>query len=118
MGWEGRDFLGSLTSVASRTIDAYRRDLAAFVVWAERGGLSGPGSVDRLVLRRYIASLSTRRYARRYIARKASTLSRYFSWCARTGRAPVDPSAGLSVPHGDGRPPRVLKPGENGRAHG
>src|SRR3546814_15541343 len=61
------------------------------------------------LFRSYSASLSTRRYARRSIARKASTLRRYFSWCARTGRVPVDPSAGLSVPHGDGRLPRVLK---------
>jgi integrase/recombinase XerC len=112
MGWHQREFLASLTSVAPRTIDAYRRDLAGFAEWAERGGHDGPTRVDRTLLRRYIAHLNSRRYARRSIARKASTLRRYFSWCARRGVIGTDPSASLSAPSGDGRLPRVLKQDE------
>ena len=112
MGWHERDFLSSLTSVAPRTVEAYGRDLAAFAEWAARGGYDGPGSVDRTVLRRYLANLATRRYAKRSIARKASTLRRYFTWCARHGLVEADPSVGLSAPSGDGRLPRVLKQDE------
>jgi site-specific recombinase XerD len=93
-------------------VEAYGRDLAAFAAWAGRGGHDGPASVDRTVLRRYLANLSTRRYARRSIARKASTLRRYFAWCARRGLVTADPSVGLSAPSGDGRLPRVLKQDE------
>ena len=78
MAWHDAEFLGSLSSVAPRTVEAYRRDLAGFAEWAERGGVRGPAEVDRLLLRRYVAHLATRRYAKRSIARKVSALRRYF----------------------------------------
>jgi site-specific recombinase XerD len=108
MAWHEDDFLASLTSVSPRTVEAYASDLAAFVEWTRRGEVPGPEAVDRTLLRRYVAHLATRRYARRSVARKVSTLRRYFRWLARTGRVATDPSAGLSAPRGDGRLPRVL----------
>ena len=112
MAWMERDFISSLTSVAPRTSEAYRRDLEGFTAWARQQGIHEPGDVDRLVLRRYVAHLAAEGYARRSIARKASTLRRYFRWSTRTGRVPVDPSLGLSSPHADGRLPRVLRQDE------
>lgn len=109
MGWELDVFTTSLTSAAPATVTAYRGDLGAFVEWAARSGVDEPSSVDRLVLRRYLAFLATRRYARRTVARKASSLRRYFAWGARTGRLSADPAAGLSSPSGGGRLPRVLR---------
>jgi site-specific recombinase XerD len=109
MSWHERAFLDSLTSVAPRTVEAYGRDLAGFVEWAGRGGTVEPAAVDRTLLRRYIGHLVTRGYARRSIARKASSLRRYFGWAERTGLCAVDPSRGLSAPRGDGRLPRVLQ---------
>ena len=108
MAWHERDFLASLTSVAPRTVEAYSSDLRGFVTWAERAGHDGPGRVDRTLLRRFVAHLATRRYARRSIARKVAALRRYFGWLARTGIVPLDPSSGLSAPRGEGRLPRVL----------
>jgi site-specific recombinase XerD len=112
VAWHLDAFADSLTSVSDRTVGLYRSDLDAFVTWAERLHLTGPVDVNRLTIRRYLAYLSTRRYARRTIARKASSLRRYFGWLARTGAIPVDPSLGLSAPKGDGRLPRVLRPDE------
>ena len=109
MAWHEREFLVSLTSVAPRTLEAYGTDLAGFVTWAGRGGVDDPRGVDRTLLRRYVAHLSTRRYAKRSIARKVSALRRYFRWAARTGRIAVDPSSNLSAPRGEGRLPRVLR---------
>ncbi|HVM63433.1 MAG TPA: tyrosine recombinase [Acidimicrobiales bacterium] len=108
MGWDEEDFSRSLSGVSPATAAAYRRDLDAFVEWAERAGLGRPGDVTRLHLRRYLAHLATRRYAKRYISRKASALRRYFRWCRRTGRCPVDPAERLSAPAGEARLPRVL----------
>lgn len=102
----------SLTAAAPLTVRAYRSDLSAFVEWAERLGMEGPARVTRTTLRRYLAHLTTRGYARRTIARKASSVRRYFGWLARTGRLPGDPSAGLSAPGGSGRLPRVLRDDE------
>ena len=112
MAWHEREFLSSLTSVAPRTVDAYRTDMAGFAAWAGEQGVDGPDRVDRLLLRRYVAYLAANRYARRSIARKASTLRRYFGWGTRTGLLATDPASGLSAPRGDGRLPRVLRQDE------
>jgi len=110
--WRVDDFVDSLTSVSEATVEAYRRDVRGFVAWAERAGLAGPASVDRSTLRRYLASLTTRRKAKRTIARCASSLRRYFDWLQRTGVIDVDPTARLSAPKGEARLPHVLRADE------
>jgi integrase/recombinase XerC len=112
VSWEQDAFVRSLSAVSANTVLAYAGDVSQFVTWAERAGHSGPEGVDRLVLRRYLAYLATRRYARRSIARKAAALRRYFGWLRRTGVLDVDPSARLSAPRGDARLPHVLRPAE------
>jgi len=108
MAWDLDAFARSLTASAPNTVAAYLADLRGFVVFAQRVGHDDPSGVDRLVLRRYVAQLLTRGYARRSISRKVSSLRRYFAWAARTGRCQGNPAAGLRSPGGDGRLPRVL----------
>ena len=108
MAWDLEEFARSLTGVAPTTAAAYTSDLAGFIEWAERGAVDGPDDVDRVLLRRYLAHLRTRRYAQRSIGRKASALRRYFRWCRRTGRSRVDPAARISARTGEARLPRVL----------
>ena len=112
MSWRLDAFGQALTGVSDNTLAAYRRDMEGFVVWAERGGHTGPSSVDRLALRRYLAFLATSGRARTTIARKASALRRYFGWLVRTGAVADDPTRSLSAPRGEGRLPRVLRPDE------
>ncbi len=108
MSWRLDDFERSLTDLAPSSVIAYRRDAAAFVTWAGRAELPGPEAVTRLVLRRYLGFLVTRRYARTTIARKGAALRRYFGWLRRIGQIPTDPSLRLSLPSGPSRLPRVL----------
>jgi integrase/recombinase XerC len=110
--WRREAFLASLTSASDNTVLAYGRDVDAFITWGQRLGLDGPAGADRKTLRRYVAYLATRQYAPRTVARKASTLRRYYGWLRRTGVVAVDPSLGLSAPSGDGRLPRVLRDDE------
>ncbi len=112
MGWELEGFVRSLSSLSANTVAAYGGDVADFVTWAERARLGGPADVDHVVLRRYLAYLTTRRLARRSIARKAAALRRYFAWLRRTGAIPADPSRRLTAPRGEGRLPHVLKTDE------
>lgn len=114
MGWRFDDFSRSLTAVAPATLRAYRTDLDGFALWAERLGHTGPEDLDRLALRRYLAHLTTRQYARRSIARKASALRRYFAWARHVGLRADDPARTLSAPKGDARLPRVLTAAELG----
>ena len=110
--WQIEAFVASLTSVADNTIAAYRRDIEAFAEWVERGNIDQPRNVDRLLLRRYVASLTTRQFAKRSIARKVSSLRRYFAFARRMGLVEVDPTASLRAPSGEGRLPRVLDQGD------
>jgi len=59
-----------------------------------------------------LAYLATRQYARRTIARKASSIRRYFAWLQRTGQIETDPARRLTAPAGEARLPRVLTPSE------
>ncbi|HVX20354.1 MAG TPA: tyrosine-type recombinase/integrase [Acidimicrobiales bacterium] len=110
--WDLDGFGRWLRSRSAATARAYRSDLAAFVDWATRGGHAGPDQVDRLLLRRYLAYLGTRRYARATVARKAAALRAYFGWCRRTGVVAADPAQRLSAPSGAGRLPQVLAGGD------
>ena len=106
--WQLVPFEASLSSLAPATVAAYRSDLDGFTTWAARSGHDDPTGIDRRTVRRYLASLTTRHYQPRSIARKASALRRYFAWLRRTGVLTVDPTAGLSAPRGASRLPRVL----------
>jgi site-specific recombinase XerD len=112
VSWSVEPFLASLVSVGDATRVAYRGDIQRFIAWAERGGASGPESVDARTVRRYLAFLTTCGRAKRTIARTASSLRRYFAWLARTGVIAVDPTIRLSAPKGEARLPRVLKADE------
>jgi site-specific recombinase XerD len=106
--WELAAFHRSLGGLSPATVRAYTSDLESFTTWAERGGARGPADVDRIVLRRYLAYLATRRYAKATIARKAAAVRTYFSWCHRRGLIAGDPSARLTAPKPASRLPRVL----------
>lgn len=109
MGWERDAFVRSLSGLSPNTVAAYGNDVDQFLEWTERAGVSGPGHVDRILLRRYLAYLDTRRFARRSIARKAAALRRYFAWLCHAGVLVTDPAIRLSAPKGEARLPRVLR---------
>ncbi len=106
--WQLDDFVATLTSSAANTVAAYRSDLVGFIQWADSVGIASPAEVDRLVLRRYVAWLTTEGRAKRSVARKVSSLRRYFTYLRRAGALDLDPSVALRAPAGDSRLPRVL----------
>ncbi|HKN38286.1 MAG TPA: site-specific integrase, partial [Acidimicrobiia bacterium] len=110
--WPVVAFIASLTGSSPHTRKAYESDLRQFVAWAERGGAAGPESVDHLVLRRYLAYLTTRGMARPTIARKAAALRSFFGWLRRRGVVATDPTRNLRTPKGDRRLPKVPKAAE------
>ena len=77
--------------------------------WLGERSITDPAAVTRRHLRGYLAWLHGEDYARRTLARKASSIRRYFRWAARKGLVATDPSVGLQAPAGDGRLPRVLR---------
>ena len=112
MAWREDDFVRSLSAASANTAAAYRSDLGQFIEWTSRAGIDGPDAVDRAVLRRYLAFLSTSRRARRTMARKTSALRRYFAWLRREGVIAADPAVALHAQRGEQRLPRVLRDAE------
>jgi site-specific recombinase XerD len=110
--WDLPGFSAWLGGRAAATRRAYLSDVTAFAHWTARSGIDSPEGVDRLHLRRYLASLGTRKLARATVARKAAALRCYFSWLDRQGRLGSDPARSLRAPSGGGRLPRVLSSGE------
>lgn len=106
--WRLSDFVRSHTSLSTRTLAAYETDVRLFAEWVSRSHVESPAGVTRTLVRRYVASLSTREFARRSIARKAAALRRYFGWAVADGLVAADPTIGLHVSAGSGRLPRVL----------
>ena len=109
MAWDLEAFARSISGQSPATGRAYRGDLDAFVAWATRGGAQGPssgwtGSCCAATWR----ILTTRRYARATVARKAAALRCYFAWQRRRGVLDVDPARRLASPGGGSRLPRVL----------
>ncbi|CAB4759359.1 MAG: tyrosine recombinase [Actinobacteria bacterium] len=112
VAWHIDEFVESLTASSVNTVAAYRRDITDFAEWAGRMDIEGPEPVDRIVLRRYLAYLTTRGFAKRSIARHASGLRRYFGWARRRGLIEADPTGSLRAPAGEARLPRILDAGE------
>ena len=112
VAWRLDTFAESLTRASPNTVAAYRGDLEGFVAWAGRAGIEDPAAVDRIALRRYLAYLGTRGFEPRSIARKASSLRRYFAWLRHAGVVETDPARSLRAPAGKGRLPHVLNASE------
>jgi integrase/recombinase XerC len=109
----GADFLRALAAerdLSPNTIAAYRRDIAQFASWAARGRVTWLGDVNRTLLRRYLAWLVERGYARRSVARKASALRSMLRWAVRRALVATNPADELATPRRERSLPRPLNP--------
>jgi integrase/recombinase XerC len=110
--WRPDEFVASLVAVSPHTRDAYAHDVVEFVTWAERGGCPDPAALDHRALRRYLAYLDTRGFARSSIARKAAALRAYLRYLKRHGVVDHDAGRSLRAPKGANRLPRVIRSDE------
>src|ERR1051326_8727050 len=82
--------------LAANSLDAYRRDLQKFVLFA---GRECDGSIpDADALRRYMDSLYQSGLGSRSVARHLSTLRSIYAFLVREGRLANDPTEHLGAP--------------------
>ncbi len=110
--WNVGEFLRFLTAVSPATVNAYNSDLKEFINWTKGRGCADPMAVGRNEVRARVAKMSGDGYAPRTIARRLSTLRRYFGWLHQSGFIRLDPTVHISAPKGDTRLPRVLQRAE------
>lgn len=105
------DHLGLERGLSPHTVAAYRADLAGLAEFLHRGGAGLDGATYPL-LRRWLAHLTTRGYARSSLARKGAAVRTFYAWALHRGLVRSNPAALLSRPAPASRLPTVLKPPE------
>lgn len=108
VAWHVDEFVATLTGESDNTVLAYASDIRSFTEWAEESGHAGPSDQDRLLLRRYLGVLAASGFAKRSMARRVSSLRRYYRFAKLRGHIDTDPTARLQAPKGGSRLPRVL----------
>jgi integrase/recombinase XerC len=99
------DSLGA-SQASAHTLRAYRSDLSSLLAFASERGCKDARTIDTLLLREWLASLSAP--SRATLARKQAAVRGFFGWLVSTGRAARDPSAPLRTPRRAAPLPRVL----------
>ena len=94
---------------AAHTVAAYLSDAHQFAAFCADFGIDDPDEVTPLVLRRWIADLDRQAYARTSVARKASSLRRWFDTLDRKGLIADNPTARLATRAAGRRLPKVLR---------
>lgn len=97
--------------LSQRTVEAYGQDLEALRTFLERSGTDLRGATYPL-LRRWLAHLASRGYARSTVARRAAAVRAFYRFAARRGIVERNPASLLISPKLGSRLPSVLKPGE------
>lgn len=111
------DYLSRLAAergLSPHTVQAYRRDLGQFFDFCDRMGVRSLEGIDRTAVRRFLAHLATRGYARRSAARKASAVRSFFRDAARREMVSVNPAAGVPSPKRARTLPRAVPAGSLG----
>lgn len=110
--------------LSPHTVRGYARDLAQFASFLENrlapgdgrdGGARAafsPRSIDRLLLRDFLATLHESRYDRASIARKLAALRTFFRFLVREKTLDSSPAALLRTPRREKTLPRFLETGE------
>ncbi len=93
---------------SEHTVAAYSRDLSQFFDFCDRWGHRSVGDVDRRTVRRYLANLDTRGYARSSMSRKAATVRAFYADQVMRGQSAFNPAAGIARPRLPSRLPRAL----------
>lgn len=99
--------------LAANSIDAYRRDLAAFSAWTAEAKLAGFPTVEDL--RCYLDFLYGKGLQGRSVARHLTTLRNFYKFLLEQGLVSVDPSEFLSSPKQWSTIPKFLNSEEIGR---
>jgi integrase/recombinase XerC len=105
------DHLSLERGLSPHTVAAYRGDVSSLAGFLHRAGV-GLGEATYPQVRRWLAHLTTRGYARSSMSRKGASIRTFYAWASRRGLVVANPASLLSRPAPAYRLPTVLKAGE------
>ncbi|HEX2266770.1 MAG TPA: tyrosine recombinase XerC [Actinomycetota bacterium] len=97
--------------LSEHTVQAYRGDVQSLAEFLARGH-TNLLEAHLPQLRRWLAHLVTRGYARSSVARKAAAIKTFYAWAHRRRLIETNPASLLASPASASRLPTVLKPSE------
>lgn len=105
------DMLASERGAARNTLDAYRRDLTAFLGGVARAGL-GLDEIEPLHITQHLRDLSEQAMSPASRARKLSALRQFFKFLVADGIITDDPTYGVTGPRQQATLPKILSVAE------
>jgi site-specific recombinase XerD len=115
MNQHAEDFLAHLRDVrgaSPHTVRSYESDLRQFFGWLDEQKVlkanAGPERVTYLMVRRYLAHLSSAGFSRGSVVRKLSTLKALWKWLERENRVSSNPAAAVISPKVSRALPEIL----------
>jgi integrase/recombinase XerC len=105
--WLLDDFDAKQSTRSEHTREAYLRDVNQFIEYLSRGNITKPQQIDRTILRRYVAFLSTRKYQPSSIARKIASIRGYLTFLSKRGIVTPAMAHALTSPKIPKKLPRV-----------
>lgn len=108
------DFLDDLRirNLSEHTLAAYRRDLVQFERFLRdlaRDEVPTAGDLSPRAVRRFVASLSASRFAKRSIQRKLAAVKSFTRFLVSQGAIEVNPTLGITGPKAEKRLPSFLR---------
>jgi len=102
------DELTTERGLARHSLDAYGRDLAAFVAGLARRGVRRPDRIRTVHVRAHLADLEARGLASRSQARALAAIRGFLRFLVRRGELDDDPAADVTMRRPPGKLPRAL----------
>jgi integrase/recombinase XerC len=99
--------LRTLKNASAATLRAYNSDLNDFFLFLSKKKLT-LGNCNRIIIRSYLAHISSKKYRRASIIRKWASLRSFFQFLSREELIPINPCLGLSTPKREKRVPVFL----------
>jgi len=106
--WRYLDHRRATRTLSGASLKAYAADLAAFVLFAERSGITEDTALDREVARAWVWEQAESGVAATTLQRRISSLRGFTSWAHQKDLLPNDPAATLHPPKIPRKLPRVL----------
>ncbi len=102
--------LGSERNLSPRTVEAYTGDVAQFISFCERLGISedSPGHIGVGAIRKFLSMLQSRGMSASSVSRKLSSIRSYLRYLAREGAIESNPALTMSRARRPRRLPRAL----------
>jgi len=102
------DHLAVERRASPHTLDAYRRDLAALVSWAQAQGVADISDLHAEQVRGFVAAQHRRELSAKTLQRQLSACRSFFQWLLRHGRIAANPAAAVRAPRAPRKLPQVL----------